>query len=304
MQFFTKSKFKRKAGQAGVGSQLALGGINNQSLARISAAGPRAENEDALAQYFLNIIETQTTQINELTHELKLKESALEYCLGSQGNELQRKMQEVDHLENELRQQDRLLQSHIQNTRQLRKARADLEKVVSQQQLQLVNAQCQEAHLEDRLQAKRNEAGDVQARLENELAEERAARDAAQSRARHEANTLGEQLDQKGQRIHELDEQVQIQTETIDQTRLALNRTRNELTQEKRKARQAIEESATKSQQLEFVQQQCARLQAQLHDITVITRKTESLFRSGKEMEAESVITEKDFTERVGCAQQ
>ena len=91
-----------------------------------------------------------------------------------------------------------------------------------------------------------------------------AQRDEAETRAQQVAQRLGEQLDQKSQRIHELDEQVQTLTETIEQTRLALNRTRNELNEEKRKARHAIEDSATKNQQWEFVQQQCASLQEQL----------------------------------------
>jgi predicted nucleic acid-binding Zn-ribbon protein len=163
------------------------------------------------------------------------------------------------------------------------------------------------------LQVESDKVKNLQARLDSQLAEERAASDAAQSRARHEAETLGEQLDQKGRMIHELDEQVQNLTDTIEQTRLALNRTRNELTEEKRRARQGLEESVTKSQQLEFVQQQCARLQEQLHDMTVITWKPEPIFRTGKDVEDEAEYetpekfttrTESDLTEKVECAQQ
>jgi chromosome segregation ATPase len=194
------SRFKRGAGQDGVGS-LATG----------------AEN-DALVKDFLNIIETQTTQINILTHELKLKESALDDCLGqenipqlntaSQGNELQRKTQEVDQLKNELRKQDRLLQSYMQNAEQeLKKARMDFDKYV----------QSSEQELQELKEERMN--------FDKELSQQQEQL----SRARHEAETLGEQLDLKGQRIHELGEQVQTQTEIIEQTRLALNRTRNEL---------------------------------------------------------------------------
>jgi hypothetical protein len=139
----------------------------------------------------------------------------------------------------------------------------------------------------------------MQACLEDQLAQQRrrfdtqmqAERDEAQSRAQQVAERLGEQLDQKGQRINELGEQVQTQTETIEQTRLVLNRTRNELNEEKRKARQAIEETAKKRQLLEFVQQQCASLKEQLCHEKAKTRQSQT-------------GTKEDSVERVECKQQ
>jgi chromosome segregation ATPase len=307
MPIFTKSRFKRRANGTATRSLWDLGG-NNRSLARISPDTTRAEDGDALVQDFLSVIEAQTTEINQLKHELNLRESALDDCLrqvdkprsetGSQGNELQQKAQELGLLKSQLQKQDRLFQEHIQNGQEeLQSAHKDFEMQLTQQLDQhasvvkrLKHQLCEEkskfewiqARLEEelvqarqiykeQLEAVRKEAqySEQKARAcwQEKLVQERANSDVArtaQLRAQEVARRLEEQLNEKGRRIHELSDQLQTETETIEETRLSLNRTRNELNEEKRKARQAIGESATKGQQLEFVQQQCAKLQEQL----------------------------------------
>jgi chromosome segregation ATPase len=73
-------------------------------------------------------------------------------------------------------------------------------------------------------------------------------------------------------RIRDLEQALQEKTSSLEETRLTLNRTRNELNDEKRKARLAVGESAEKSQQMEFVQQQCALLQEKLTLVSSINK--------------------------------
>lgn len=215
--------------------------------------------------------------------------------------------QEANLLKDELRKKDLLLQEHIQLGRQqLQEARKNFDAKLAQQRDQLAaalrsfeqkTAEQRDHHvsrtreLQTRVSEERREFARVKADLENQLAEQRGAsartksrlenqlvvearrhneqmQSEIQSRAR-QAEQLGEQLTEKGQRINELDEQVRTQTEMVEQTRLALNRTRNELTDERRKARLATEENTVKNQQLEFVQQQCAVLEEQLRQTPV-----------------------------------
>ena len=73
-------------------------------------------------------------------------------------------------------------------------------------------------------------------------------------------------------RIRDLEQALQEKTSSLEETRLTLNRTRNELNDEKRKARLVVGESAEKSQQMEFVQQQCALLQEKLTLVSSINK--------------------------------
>lgn len=75
---------------------------------------------------------------------------------------------------------------------------------------------------------------------------------------------LEDHLSQKEHRIGELEQQVRENINIIEETGLTLNRTRNELNEERRKARQVSGENADKARQLEFVQQQCASLQEKI----------------------------------------
>ncbi|PVH83270.1 hypothetical protein DL98DRAFT_585567 [Cadophora sp. DSE1049] len=58
--------------------------------------------------------------------------------------------------------------------------------------------------------------------------------------------------------------ELEEKTRVLEDRTLALNRTRNEFNEEKRKSRQALADNADKDRQFEFVQQQCARLQESL----------------------------------------
>jgi chromosome segregation ATPase len=125
-----------------------------------------------------------------------------------------------------------------------------------------------QANFAGQLDKVRENADNMEEHLKEQLDELRRSHDAQLYEARESLQQLmdlrQEQLGLKELRIHELDQQVQTHTETIQQTRLALNRTANELNDEKRKVRQARDESAIKNQQLEFVQQQCAILEERL----------------------------------------
>jgi chromosome segregation ATPase len=115
------------------------------------------------------------------------------------------------------------------------------------------------------LGAMRNQLDLQKKRYESQLQD---ATNEANAQRQQLETQLAEQSQATGQMIEELDEQIREKTETLSQTRLALNRSRNELIEEKRKASLTIQESATKGQQLEFVQQQCAVLQTQLGSTT------------------------------------
>lgn len=67
-------------------------------------------------------------------------------------------------------------------------------------------------------------------------------------------------LSQRSNRVTELEHQIEENKEIITETRLTLNRSRNEAAIEKRKAQQAAQEVADKNRKMEFLTQECARM--------------------------------------------
>jgi chromosome segregation ATPase len=83
----------------------------------------------------------------------------------------------------------------------------------------------------------------------------------------NETREAGEQFTSLNTTIEAKTRELEAQTEASYETRLALNRARNELNNETRKARLAAQAQATTSRQMEYVQQQCAVLQEKLTDL-------------------------------------
>lgn len=292
MNLFNKSKFKRRENQNAGRSQLGLG-EGNVSLANLSSGGPSTKDENILVQDCLEIIDKQTTEINELKHQLNLNRSALDDCLkqtnfasyneASLNDELQRKTQETTQLKNHLKlldqraeEQNEKAQERMRNIFSQHKARMDETTRNFNQQIDALETELEKKVQEaaramaittenfnqqiDTLKTELVQRAQEVARANDQLVLECSEK----NRAQQIAEQLAEQLSKKGEIIHEQDSQIQIQTDTLEQTRLSLNRTRNELNQEKQRAAQAVRECATKSQQLEFVQQQCAKLQEKI----------------------------------------
>ena len=285
MNFFNKSKFKRRENQNAGKSQLGLQ-AGNASLANFSSGIPTAKDENILVQDCLDIIDRQTAEINELKHQLNVNGSALDDCLMQTNvasykeerlnNELQLTNQEITQLRDQVKllsqlagEQDAREVEMIKNIKSLHRAQMSDTIRNSNRRIEALRTEHEKKEreavktfsqqigtLETELARKGREA----VRVNDQLDVERSER----ARAQQVVEELGEQLSQKGERIHELDSQMQTQTDTLEQTRLSLNRTRNELNQERQRAGQAVRECATKTQQLEFVQQQCASLQEQL----------------------------------------
>jgi len=285
MNLFNKSKFKRRENQNAGRSQLGLGG-GNVNLANLFSGGPSTKDENILVQDCLDIIDKQAAEINELKHQLNLNRSALDDCLkqtnlasyneASLKDGLRRGAREITQLKNHLKlmderaeEQDEKAQERMRNmssrmvettrsfNQQIDALEPELKKKVQEAARAMAitteNFNQQINTLKTELVQRAQEAAIANDQLDLECSEK--------NRAQQIAEQLAEQLSKKGAIIHEQDSQIQIQTDTLEQTRLSLNRTRNELNQEKQRAAQAVRECATKSQQLEFVQQQCARLQ-------------------------------------------
>lgn len=72
------------------------------------------------------------------------------------------------------------------------------------------------------------------------------------------------EMEEKTRALEGLRTEVEGKADALEERTLMFNRTRNELSEEKRKACQALEDNAEKNRQLEFLQQQCARLQESL----------------------------------------
>jgi chromosome segregation ATPase len=68
-------------------------------------------------------------------------------------------------------------------------------------------------------------------------------------------------------RITTLESEIEANTDMIAETRLLLNRSRNETNIERRKASQAAQQIAIKDQKMEFIQQECAKLSTAIGDI-------------------------------------
>jgi chromosome segregation ATPase len=302
MNLFNKSKFKRRENQNAGRSQLGWQD-GNASLANFSPPGPSIQDEGILVQDCLNIIDRQAAEINELKHQLNLNGSALDDCLrqksfasyqeASLNNELQRATDEITQLKNlievldqraeeqdeKAREITNIVSQHraelMRRTQEAARAMHNTTKKFNEQidalRTELVEKERDAARVLDNttrnfnqqidtLQTELMQRAQETARVNDELDLERSEK----SRAQEIAGQLAEQLSLKGEKIHEQDSQIQTQTDTLEQTCLSLNRTRNELNQEKQRAARAVRECATKSQQLEFVQQQCASLQEQL----------------------------------------
>ncbi|KAL2065983.1 hypothetical protein VTL71DRAFT_2054 [Oculimacula yallundae] len=67
-------------------------------------------------------------------------------------------------------------------------------------------------------------------------------------------------LSQSSNRVTELEKELQDNTEMITDTRLILNRSRNEIVIEKRKVQEAAKEMTDKNRKMEFLQQECVRM--------------------------------------------
>ncbi|KAH7314235.1 hypothetical protein BKA65DRAFT_118789 [Rhexocercosporidium sp. MPI-PUGE-AT-0058] len=74
-------------------------------------------------------------------------------------------------------------------------------------------------------------------------------------------NRSREEIEERQRAREVLQTELEAKTRALEERTLAWNRTKNELNQEKRKARELMEDKTDKNRQFEFVQQQCARLQ-------------------------------------------
>ncbi|KAG4441756.1 hypothetical protein IFR05_002747 [Cadophora sp. M221] len=69
-----------------------------------------------------------------------------------------------------------------------------------------------------------------------------------------------EEIEQQQRAKEVLQTELEEKTRALEERTLAWNRAKNELSEEKRNGRQILEDNVDKNRQLEFVQQQCARL--------------------------------------------
>jgi chromosome segregation ATPase len=224
--------------------------------------------------------------------------------LRRQGEDFESKSQRLGELEQKLNEKERILEQQnalfAQRQRELAEVKRRLNRqheLTAQKEEKIQKISCEAAEVEKALRVQHEEAKSEvaavqkamrqsQERAQREITEVHKAMRQSQVQANRElslalvsheeqlnrerkdfSDKLQTQLtaiNEKESRIAELEREVQETAESVNTTRLALNQTRNELTIERRKVQQASQESADKSRQLEYVQQQCASLNDKL----------------------------------------